>query len=178
MAYQRHLTTLLSGHDHIERSSSQASIKLGNDTLTFELEQGRPELAGAFCDASFMHGDILDYAAKTQDYSLLCYALRARLACRDAIASGVAQCAGAAWDGAWRISVPLADGDSANLEVDANYGTEYGRVRVVRWSLLEEAEEGSELATTLKQRQDVIHSSVPFTLPQAVLVLSGNASSL
>lgn len=173
MAYQRQLTQLLSGHNMVERSPSQANVLLGKDTLSFELtENGQPELAGAFCDAAFMHGDILDYAAKTNDYALLCYAMRARLACRDAIAASVAQIAGAKWDGAWCVSVPLPEGRSANLEVDANYGTEYGGVRVVKWSALDEVGEDSEVGSALRKKLDSVLSSRPLTLTQVVQMLS------
>ena len=170
MAFQRELTKQIAGQDQIERTSAQATIHMGRDTLSFELEDGRVELAGAFCDATFLHGDILDYAAKTNDFALLCYDIQARLRCRDAIAADAAQLRDATWDGAWQVYVPLPNGHTANLVVDPNYGTEYGKVKVVRWSAVDDAETEGDVAS--RRTLESIHGLASSTLPQVVQLLS------
>lgn len=176
MAYQLALTKQIAGQDHIERTSEQATIHMGRDTLSFELEHGRIELAGAYCDASFSHGDILDYAAKTVDYSLLCYELQARLRCRDAIAADVAQINGATWDNAWQVHVPLPNGQTANLVVDPNYSTRFGKVKVARWSALES--DDTKQKEEAQKVLEAIRSLASSTLPQVVQLLSEASSSL
>jgi hypothetical protein len=173
LVFQRELTKLIAGQSQIEQTSAQATIHMGNNALSFELDNGRIELAGVYCDAAFPHGDVLDYAAKTNDASLLCYELQARLLCRDAIARDVAQLQGATYDGAWNIYVQLSKLHSATLRVDPNYGTEYGRVKVMRWSALDDTVNlDSEQAVGYRKTLETIHGPIPYTIPQVVRILT------
>eukprot|EP00026_Physarum_polycephalum_P010188 Phypoly_transcript_10340.p1 GENE.Phypoly_transcript_10340~~Phypoly_transcript_10340.p1 ORF type:complete len:373 (+),score=75.67 Phypoly_transcript_10340:166-1284(+) len=174
MAFQRDRVQKIAGYDQIELTSEEATIRIGRDTLKFAIEEGKCDAAGAYCDAAFCHGDILDYAAKINAVELLCYNLQERLQCRDAIAADVAQLQqlqpNTTWDNAWQVSVTLPNGQTANLGVDHNYGTGLGKVRVLRWSALDDAL--PERCAALRQIVDAIHAETSSSLLQVVQRLS------
>lgn len=124
-------------------------------------------LIGAFCDASFPHGDILDHAAKSNHPSDLFSEIPARLHTRDVIAQDVRAMGDAAeWDGAWNVRVLLPHAHQALLKVDPNYGDPSAQVFVEAWTAV--GEDGSGAA----QRALARAHERGLTLPEVAQILA------
>ncbi len=166
---QLQMTSSIGSLKVLEKTGLQTTLQINGSNITCGIEGKDMEVVGAYCDASFPHGDILDYAAKTNDVALMFYEMQSRLHCRDAIAADVAKIgANAKWDGEWTVRVELPSGEQATLVVDPNYGTEFGRVQVKAWSVLESGGTSSKYHTVLES----LRSGPSLPLHRVVDVLS------